>query len=299
MPTYRVCELARKRVTVALSGDGGDETFAGYRRHRWHMNEEWVRRLVPQALRGPLFGLLGTLYPKADWAPRWMRAKTTFQALARDSVRAYFHTVSVMSDAMRDRLYSPRFRRQLQGYHAVEVLREHAAAGPQHPLSRIQYLDFKTYLPGDILTKVDRASMAHSLEVRVPILDHEFIEWACTVDPALKLRGGEGKYVFKQALRPYVPDEVLFRHKMGFAVPLASWFRGPLRDRVREAVLGPMLADTGLFDGAYLKTLVNQHQSGLRDHSAALWSVLMFEGFVRQSLGAARPAPAPEGGRRT
>ena len=284
MPTYRVCQLARKDVTVALSGDGGDENFIGYRRYRWHGIEEKMRRALPGFVRQPLFRTLGRLYPKADWAPKVLRAKTTFEAMARDTVEGYFHGVSVMSDRMRAPLYSAAFRRELQGYHALEVMRAHAANAPtEDPLSLIQYIDLKTYLPGDILTKVDRASMAHSLEVRVPLLDHELVEWISGLPPDFKLRGGEGKYVFKKALEPVLPHDILYRPKMGFAVPLAAWFRGPLAARLREAVLGATMRACGVFDMDYLATLVGQHQSGRRDHSAALWSLLMFESFLRNA----------------
>jgi asparagine synthase (glutamine-hydrolysing) len=282
IPTYRVCQLARKRVTVALSGDGGDENLAGYRRYRWHMREEWLRSAIPLAARKPIFGALGSLYPKADWAPRVFRAKSTFEALARDSVEGYFHTVSVMGDHMRQRLFSDSFKRSLQGYRAVQVLQEHAKrSSAQDPLSLVQYLDLKTYLPGDILTKIDRASMAHALEVRVPLLDHKLVEWISGLPAGLKLRGNEGKYVFKKALEAYLPDEVLYRHKMGFSVPLASWFRGPLRQKVHEALLGETLANTGIFNTSFLQEMLNHHQSGRRDYSAPLWTLLMFEAFLR------------------
>jgi len=296
MPTYRVSELARRRVTVALSGDGGDENFGGYRRYRWHTYEERVRGLVPGAVRGPLFGLLGRLYPKADWAPKVLRAKSTLEALALDPIEGYFHSISILGDSLRARLFRDSFRRELQGYHAIEVLRRHLERAPEHPLSRVQYLDLKTYLPGDILTKVDRASMAHSLEVRVPILDHELVEWAAGLPPETKLRDREGKYLFKHAMEPYLPRELLYRPKMGFAVPLASWFRGPLRTRVRDAVTSPVLLDTGIFDERFLLRMVDEHQSGLRDFSAPLWSVLMFEAFCRQRdrVGPGEGMPAPE-----
>jgi asparagine synthase (glutamine-hydrolysing) len=283
LPTLRVCAVARENVTVALSGDGGDEVFAGYRRYRWHCVEERVRRIVPQGLRGPLFGALGAVYPKLDWAPRPLRAKATLEELARDTDAAYFASVSVCSDELRRRLFSPTLTAELQGYNAVEVLKQHMAqCGSEDPLSRVQYVDFKTYLPGDILTKVDRASMASSLEVRVPLLDHTLVEWAACLPPPLKLRGREGKYVFKSALEPYVPPEILYRPKQGFAVPLAAWFRGSLRQRLRETLSGPVLCESGLFDMAAIAALLDQHQSGERDHSAALWTLSMFESFLRR-----------------
>jgi len=284
LPTYRVCELARRSVTVALSGDGGDENLAGYRRYRWHAYEERVRSLVPQGLRRPLFGTLGSLYPKADWAPKVLRAKSTLEALARDPVEGYFHSVSIMGDDLRRRLFSHQFRASLQGYEAVEVLREHARRAPDpRPLPLVQYLDLKTYLPGDILTKVDRASMAHALEVRVPILDHQLVEWMSGLPLDYKLRGREGKYLLKKAMEPHLPHDILYRPKMGFSIPLASWFRGPLKTRLRDSVLGAEMADTGLFDMAFLTRLVDQHQSGIRDFSAPLWSLLMFQAFYRRA----------------
>jgi asparagine synthase (glutamine-hydrolysing) len=285
IPTYRVCQLARKRVTVALSGDGGDENLAGYRRYRYAMAEDSVRSKVPPALRKLVFGPLGKYYPKADWAPRIFRAKTTFEALSRNLVEGYFHGVSIMSDGMRDQLFSDKFRTDLQGYRAIEVMQGHAANSPtDDPLSMIQYLDMKTYLPGDILTKVDRASMAHALEVRVPLLDHKLVEWISGLPPDMKLRGGEGKYVFKKSLEPYLSEEILYRKKMGFAVPLASWFRGPLAQRVRDSLLGPVLAETGIFNQQFLHELVEQHQSGRRDYSSSIWALLMFEAFLRKEI---------------
>jgi asparagine synthase (glutamine-hydrolysing) len=291
LPTYRVCQLARRRVTVALSGDGGDESFAGYRRYRFHAMEERMRGALPFALRRPAFGLLGRVYPKADWAPQVLRAKTTFQALARTSVDAYFHSVSLLSDEMRGRLYSNTFKAQLGGYSAAEVFRRHAArAGTDDALGLVQYLDLKTYLVGDINTKVDRASMAHSLEVREPLMDHPLVEWLASLPSSLKVRGSEGKYLLKKTMEPYLPGEILYRRKMGFAVPLARWFRGPLRERVTQTVLGPRLESTGLFSARYLNELVGSHLAGVRDYSAPLWSLLMFDAFLANVM----QEPLPE-----
>ena len=285
IPTYRVCQLARKHVTVALSGDGGDETFGGYRRYRLHLMEERLRSALPRAIRRPLFSLLGRVYPKADWAPRMFRAKTTFEGVARSSVEAYFHSVSILRDPMRAQLFSDKFKSEIAGYNALDVFEHHAGrAGTEDPLALIQYLDLKTYLVGDINTKVDRASMAHSLEVREPLMDHELVEWLATLPSSLKVRGHEGKYLLKKAMEPHLPQDILYRPKMGFSVPLARWLRGPLKERARQAVLGPRLAATGWFNHEYLQHLVDAHQSGARDYSAPLWTLLMFEAFLRNVL---------------
>ena len=285
IPTYRVCQLARKHVTVALSGDGGDESFGGYRRYRLHLMEEKMRSALPLALRRPLFGALGKAYPKADWAPRVFRAKTTFEGMARSSVEAYFHSVSILREPMRNRLFTESFRSTLGGYEASEVFRNHAnKAGTDDPLALIQYLDLKTYLVGDINTKVDRASMAHSLEVREPLMDHKLVEWLATLRSSEKIRGQEGKYLLKKSMEPFLPNDVLYRPKMGFSVPLARWFRGPLKQRVQESLLGSRLADTGWFNRDYLQELVTEHNNGSRDYSASIWSILMFEAFLRNVM---------------
>ncbi len=284
IPTFRVSALAREGVKVVLSGDGGDELFAGYRRYLWHDREERLRAMLPTALRRPLFGLLGRVYPKLDRAPRFLRAKHTFQELAADAAEGYFMSVSVVGDSLRDALFSPALKRELGGYHAIEVLRGHmAAADTDEPLFAAQYADLKTWLAGDILTKVDRASMANSLEVRVPLLDHEFVEWSAGLPQRLKLQGQTGKFLLKRALEPYVPNDLLYRPKQGFSVPISAWFRGPLRQRVREAVTGPVLAESGYFDQDALALMVDRHQSGARDHGVVLWSLLMFEAFLRQA----------------
>ncbi|MDO9227726.1 MAG: amidotransferase 1, exosortase A system-associated [Pseudomonadota bacterium] len=282
MPTYRVCQLARKTVTVALSGDGGDENFAGYRRYRWHSYEERMRRVLPHGIRKPLFGGLGALYPKADWAPKVLRAKTTFEAMARDTVEGYFHGVSLMGNSLRERVFSREFKRRLNGYSAVEVLRRHHARNPARDMvSQVQYLDMKTYMVGDILTKVDRASMAHALEVRVPFLDHKLMEWVSGLPVDFKLRGGEGKFMLKRALEPYLPHDIMYRRKMGFSIPVAEWFRGPLREKLASALQSQRMADTGLFDMAYLMRMADEHARGVRDYSASLWALLMFDAFLR------------------
>lgn len=284
MPTYRVCQMAREKVTVCLSGDGADELLAGYRRYSLMMNEEKVRSILPYAVRKPLFGTLGKLYPKMDWAPQFLRAKTTFQSLAMDTTEGYFHGVSLLNNSQRKALFSDELYQELKGYTALEIFREHQENfDGNDPLSLIQYLDIKTYLVGDILTKVDRASMAHSLEVRVPFLDHKFVEWTAKIPTELKLKNGCGKYIFKKAMEPHLPNDVLYRSKMGFRVPLADWFRGPLKQKLRDALLSEQMRRSGLFNMNTIEQWLDEHQSGRREYSAPLWTLLMFASFYKKA----------------
>jgi len=274
VPTYYVSQVARQHVTVALSGDGGDENFAGYRRYKFDQWENRLRSYVPEPVRRTVFGPLGEFYPKLGWAPRVFRAKSTFQSLARNPIEGYFHGISCCPPAMKNRLFSPDLGKQLAGYDSLDVLRYHYdRANTSDPLSRIQYVDIKTYLTDDILVKVDRASMAHSLEVRCPLLDHKLMELIAQIPSALKLRNGQGKYIFKKSLQKILPPEVLNRRKKGFAMPVAEWFRGELKGFAHEALFG---RQDGLLNSAFLANCWKQHQSGRRDWSALLWCTLMF-----------------------
>ena len=274
IPTYYVSWIARQHVTVALGGDGGDENFAGYRRYLFDRAENRLRAVVPAGIRSTVFGPLGRWYPALAWAPRVVRAKATFQSLSRNPLEGYFNSISVFRCGEKDRLFSQDFRGQLKDYSSIEVLRHHYdRAGTTDPLSRIQYVDIKTYLPDDILVKVDRASMAVSLEVRAPFLDHRFMEMLTRIPSNLKLRGREGKYILKKTMEPVLSREVLYRAKQGFAVPLARWFREDLKDMAYETIFG---VHDGILDHRYLEKIWNDHQRKTFDRSAYLWSVLMF-----------------------
>ena len=293
LPTYQVCAMARENVTVALSGDAGDELFAGYRRYLWHLREAMVRAMLPDGVRRPLFGMLGRIYPKLDWAPQFLRARTTFQELSLDDVEGYFHNVAVIKDHTRLPLYTERMLRELGGYRAINRIEaEMKAADSDDPVAVAQYADIKTYLVGDILTKVDRASMATSLEVRVPMLDHTFVEWALGLPRDAKIRDGERKYILKKAMEPYLSREILYRPKQGFSIPLAAWFRGPLRERLLDAVESNWLADSGLINVAEVRRLAQRHLSGVHDHSQPLWLIYSFERFLRHSAAGATTASA-------
>ena len=278
LPTWRVCQLAREHVTVALSGDGADEAFAGYRRLTFHHREDRARALLPQGLRRGLFGGLGTIYPALGWAPRILRAKTTLQNLALDSEEAYARSVSVTRADARDALYSDTFRRLRGDYRAETPMIDQMRNAPARSgLDRAQYADLKWYLPGDILTKVDRASMAVSLEAREPLLDHRLIEFAARLPEDLRVRGTTGKWLLKQVMRPALPHDVLFRPKMGFVTPIAAWLRGPLADAARGIADQGTLAATGWFEPAGVAALVDAHLAGRADTSRTLWQLLMLE----------------------
>ncbi|VVT03868.1 Asparagine synthase [Sphingomonas sp. EC-HK361] len=283
LATYQVCALAREQVTVALSGDGADEAFAGYRRYRFQAAEERVRGLLPAGMRHSLFGTLGRLYPKADWAPRPLRAKTTLLALAEDGAEAYARSVGVTMPATRSALYSDSARTGLRGYRAedryVEMMRN---APARDAIDRAQYADMKLWLPGDILTKMDRTSMAVSLEAREPLLDHRLIEFAATLPASMRLRRGEGKWLMKKAMERYLPRDILYRPKMGFVTPVSTWFRAALADEAAGLSRSRTLVDTGWFDMAAIGRLAEQHRSGRAEHGRTLWQLVMLERSVKR-----------------
>jgi asparagine synthase (glutamine-hydrolysing) len=279
--TYRVSELAREKVKVALSGDGADEAMAGYRRYRLFSAEERVRRLLPAPFARAA-GMLGDHYPKLDWAPQMLRAKTTLQALGQGSGAAYANAVGVTPAPLRrEVMIAP-----LHGHVAEErYIRAFDEAPANDPLSRAQYADLKIWLPGDILTKVDRTSMAVSLEAREPLLDHRLVEFAARLPARLRLKGGSGKWLMKRALGSRLPDEILNRRKMGFVTPVSAWFRGPLAKEALAIAQGSALAETGWFDAAAIRRLAEAHQSGRSDHGRLLWQLLMLEKSLQKVFG--------------
>ncbi len=278
LPTWRVCQLARETVTVALSGDGADEAFAGYRRHKFQHGEDRLRGVMPQALRGPVLGGLGAVYPKADWAPRPLRAKTTLLSLAGSSEAGYARALAILPPELRDALYSPEFLRLRGDYRAEQPFEALMQGAPARSgLDRAQYADLKFWLPGDILTKVDRTSMAVSLEAREPLLDHRLIEFAASLPEGLRLKRGEGKWLLKKTMQRYLPDEVLYRPKQGFVTPISQWFRGPLAGSARAVASSAALARTGWFDAKRLAAIADAHIAGRADHGRLLWQLVMLD----------------------
>jgi asparagine synthase (glutamine-hydrolysing) len=288
LPTWRVCQLARQSVTVALSGDGADEAFAGYRRQVFHAHEERVRGLLPTGFRRSVLGALGAAYPKADWAPRPLRAKATLLALAGSGAEGYARGLSVVPPDVRGTLYSADLRRELGDYRAEQPLIALMESAPARSgLDRAQYADLKFWLPGDILTKVDRTSMAVSLEAREPLLDHRLIEFAAALPERMRVRGQQGKWLLKKAMRRYLPDDILYRPKQGFVTPIAEWLRGPLAGETQAIAASAALARTGWFDTGQLARLAEAHRTGRADNSRLLWQLLMLDrSLVRLGLSA-------------
>jgi asparagine synthase (glutamine-hydrolysing) len=288
VPTFAVSALARRHVTVAISGDGGDEVFGGYRRYQWHCLGEAVRRHVPAPLRRRVLRPLARIYPKLDFAPRWLRAKTTLTELSLDSALGYYCVATKVRDERRRALFSQQMRAHLDGYdpasRIISIFDEYDAVDP---LRQAQQVDLATYLAGDILVKVDRTSMANSLEVRAPFLDHHLVAWGVTLPAALKRRRTDGKRVLKQAMAPMLPAEILGRRKQGFSVSLANALRRE-RPRLEAHLLGPPMLESGLFERTALARLIDEHSAGRFDHSQPLWLLLVFAGFLarRRDAGA-------------
>jgi asparagine synthase (glutamine-hydrolysing) len=286
LATYQVSALARETVTVALSGDGADEAFAGYRRYRFQAAEERVRGLLPGDLRARVFGTAGRLYPKADWAPRPLRAKTTLLSLARDGAEGYARSVGVTTPELRAALFTDAARRSLAGHRAEDrYLAAMRDAPARDALDRAQYADLKIWLPGDILTKSDRTSMAVSLEAREPLLDHRLVEFAATLPVGMRLRRGEGKWLMKKAMERYLPREVLYRPKMGFVTPVSAWFRGALANEAAGLARSRVLAGAGWFDLERVARLAEAHRAGREEHGRTLWQFVMLERSLTRLFG--------------
>ena len=275
LPTYHVCRLARRHVTVALSGDGGDESFAGYRRHLFDAREHRVRGLLPSAV----WQLLGSLWPKGDWLPRPLRGKRTLQELGMSPARAY---ASSVSGSLPDEVFG-----LLRPEHAATagdplaaVVDAYERADANDPLGRACATDFATWLPSDILVKVDRASMARSLEVRSPFLDHVLVEFAASIPSALKLAGGRTKAFLRDALAKRLPSSTLARRKQGFSVPLRAWLQGRLGVQLEDELRHPALCEW--VEPSRVLALLRRHRSGLGDHSELLYATLVLGRFLRR-----------------
>jgi asparagine synthase (glutamine-hydrolysing) len=275
IPTYMVSKLAGEHVTVVLSGDGGDELFAGYDRYVKEQRERTLEK-IPSHVR-KLAGLTGSLMLEG------MKGRNFLRHLAVAGPTRYFDANILFREAEKLSLFENDAYKQIHMNDPRSIWREFLDNGRTHWLSSLQYMDIKNYLPNDILTKVDRMSMAHSIEARVPLLDHRFVEFAATIPPELKLKGKTTKYIFKKAMEGLVPDEILYRPKRGFAIPLGRWFRGQLGSYMRDLLLSQKSIERGLFRKSYIERLIQMNDRG-RPLDLQLWSLITFELWCRRFI---------------
>lgn len=274
IPTYYVSQLARRQVTVALAGDGGDENFAGYEKYRIDALENRLRGLFPQWLRTGLFPGLSAMAGRVPHATA-RRAQSLLSTLASDPATGFYISNRFCDPAVWDYIVGPSLRQATADYDPGDLSRYHYhQADTDDHLSRVLYTDFKTYLPGDILTKVDRMSMAHSLEARAPLLDYRVVEYAATVPSDLKLRGSQGKYLLKKSFEGRLTDETLYRKKMGFSVPLAQWLRREIRDTARKLLTTDAGGLAEWFDLHRIRELWQQHLDGDDRYTQELWTLM-------------------------
>jgi asparagine synthase (glutamine-hydrolysing) len=278
VPTYYVSAAARERVTVALSGDGGDELWAGYARHRVEQWEAALRQWLG-VTGGRMAGRFAACLPLALKGTRALRhlSLSPAEACARK------HAYDLFDDGYRTAIYSSDFAASIQDADPFQGFRSaYHSCGSPDPLDRALYVDVKTYLADDILTKVDRMSMAVSLEARVPLLDHKLLELAARIPTSLKLKNGQSKYLLRRLLERRVPRSIVDRKKHGFEAPIAGWLRGPLAPMVDDLIMDGRLRDRGVFDHQAVARLWREHRTGVRDHRHRLWSLVMLELWFRQ-----------------
>ena len=277
VPTYYVSKLARQKVTVALSGDGGDENFAGYEKYYLDDIENRIRSMIPSFMRKNIFPYLCSLLLKGDY-PLLQKGFTLLNTLALESDYGFYLSNTQFADHLWYKMINEDTKKNIGGYDPFSVTSHyyHKADTDDH-LSKILYTDLKTYLVGDILVKVDRMSMANSLEVRAPILDHNVIEFAASIPAQLKYNKGDKKHVLKKSFEHVLPKEIMYRKKMGFSVPLADWFRGELKDYTYTHIFSKNSGLKYFFYDHALKDIWETHQSGKRDYSSIIWPMLMFE----------------------
>lgn len=276
--TYYVSRETRKHVTVALNGDGGDESFAGYERYFAMQLAEKYRKIPGVLRKGLIENAVNLLPASSTRRNRAADLKRFLKAASLPKVERYFHWVSAINSDLKNRLYTEQFRHDVSAFDSADFLEKwFAKSNGNGIIDATMLTDQMTYLPNDLLVKVDIASMANSLEARSPFLDHKVIEFAASLPESIKLRGTETKYLLKKVASRIVPREVLYRKKMGFGVPLMHWFRGELKEYLREILLSDKAQKRGLVKLEVVAQLVREHTEGERDHTAPLWTLLMLE----------------------
>ncbi len=290
VPTWYVCQMARRTVTVALSGDGGDEAFGGYTfRYLPHALESRVRGALPPWLRAGVFGGLGTVWPGSSWLPRPLRVKTILENLAVGDAKAYYRDLIWLREDTRDAIYTPDFLSTLKGFNPMEAVQPYYAhSDAPDALGRAQSADIHFYMTDDVLAKVDRMSMAHSLEVRSPLLDHRILEFAATLPASLKVDRRHGKLPLRALASRRLPASVLGAPKRGFSIPAARWLRQELRPMAEELLFRPGERYSGVLHESAVRQLWREHLDESRDHSVFLWGLMMLA-LWEEKTGSARP----------
>ncbi|MDR1963578.1 MAG: asparagine synthase (glutamine-hydrolyzing) [Planctomycetaceae bacterium] len=282
IPTWFLCEMTRREVTVALSGDGGDELFAGYDRYR-AVRLGMAAEKIPFMLRKILAGPIRSLIPASTRQRSTLRRLKRFlEALGMEPLEQYLQWIAIFNRERRQKLYTPEFSEQISGQDSLDFLRE----AEQHCLrrdrvTRIALTDMLTYLPCDIMTKVDTASMSHALECRAPLLDYRIAEWAARLPIRHKIEGNRGKKILRETFRDFLPPGLEQRRKMGFGVPIDHWFRGSLRETVRDVLLDSQTIQRGFFERKFVEQLLNEHFANRFDHAYRIWALFVFEHWMR------------------
>jgi len=283
VPTFLVCAEARRRVTVCLSGDGGDESFGGYRRYRDNESRKAVLQLVSERRAPALLSAASRWAPDGKWVPKPMRLRGLFRSASEGPLESYAREMSICDAETKGRLLGDSLKKRLDGYDARSVLEEcFRRSGSWDSTAQLQYTDFKTYLADGILTKVDRASMAHGLEVRVPLLDHPLVEFMAHLPSSTKVAWGRGKRLLRQSLRSVVPEQILNRRKRGFTPPLGRWLEGSLGALFERRVLADSPFVSRFLDMSEVRRLWTEHRAGGRARSQLLWAVLVLENWGRR-----------------
>ncbi len=290
IPTWYVSEMARRHVTVVLSGDGGDELFGGYDRYRPHPRVVAFDRYGPPAVRR-----VAALAASA--LPHGTRGKNFLRHVGRDDRGRYLDAIRFFSADEKSSLLSPAVIARLNGADPEADAAARFGRFAHLPwASQMMHFDAETYLPEDVLTKVDRMSMAHSIESRVPLLDNHVIEFAASLPASFKIKNGRRKHILKEVAATLLPREILERQKQGFGVPLAVWFRGGLTDLFGDTLLAPRAQQRGYFNTSFLRRIVHEHVTGKRDHALRLWQLVVFERWHQRYLdgvGTSIPLSAP------
>jgi asparagine synthase (glutamine-hydrolysing) len=286
LPTFLLSRLASRHVKVVLSGDGGDEVFGGYARYAHDLREAALRQRLPMLLRKCVLAPLARRWPKADWLPRPLRAKTMLTNLSLESPAAYANTLAFCRQPLRRQLLAAPVAAELNGHRPEQLVVSGFEAAPRgDPLAGMLSADLAMVLPDDFLVKVDRASMAHGLEVRPPLLDHELLELAAKIPSHMKVHRGQTKRVLKKAFQSVLPPEIVDRPKHGFEVPVDAWLRGPLRPVFEDSVLAHSQgAANQLLNLDRVRQLQADHLRGIGRHGAVLWSVLVLARWAEAYL---------------